>query len=192
VEPDEGMRRVLIARCPEARVLAGSAEEIPVADDSADAVFAAESFHWFDRERAPAEIARVLRPRGVLVLMWNLPAGPTEPSIEAVERLVAEVGPREGELDYDSLDLNHRRFASGDWRRTLAGAPFEELREVRLVSSQTLDPDALVSFLASMGWVADLAEDHRRSFLAEVRSRLTASEYRRPWETRLYWTRLTP
>ena len=45
VEPDEGMRRLLVALCPEAQVLAGSAEEIPLADASVDAVFTAEAFH---------------------------------------------------------------------------------------------------------------------------------------------------
>jgi len=79
VEPAEAMRRLLVAHCAEAEVLAGSAEEIPLASDSVDAVFAAEAFHRFDSERALAEIARVVRPRGRLVLMWNLPAGPTEP-----------------------------------------------------------------------------------------------------------------
>ncbi|MDP9491110.1 MAG: class I SAM-dependent methyltransferase [Actinomycetota bacterium] len=71
VEPDEGMRRLLVALCPGARVLAGSAEEIPFEDGSVDAVFAAEAFHWFDGFRGLAEIARVLRPRGTLVVMWT-------------------------------------------------------------------------------------------------------------------------
>jgi SAM-dependent methyltransferase len=190
VEPDAGMRRLLEALCPEARVLAGSAEKIPLPDESVDAVFAAESFHWFDRERAPAEIARVLRPRGALVLMWNLPAGPTEPSIEAVERLVDEIGPSADELPYDRMDLNHRRYASGEWRRAFVDSPFEELREARLPNPQTLDREALVSLLASMGWVADLEDERRVPFLEKARSLLTAAEYRRRWETQLHWTRL--
>ena len=190
VEPDEGMRDLLVALCPDAQVLAGSAEEIPLADGSVDAAFAAESFHWFDGGRALAEIGRVLRPRGTLVLMWNLPAGPTEPSIEAVEELLGELGPSEDELGVDPLDLNTRRYASGEWRAAFAESPFEELRERRLASPQTLDRDALVAFFASMGWVADLPDAERLPLLDEVRSLLTASEYRRPWETHVYWTRL--
>src|SRR6266496_6141360 len=88
LEPAEAMRRVLAALCPEVEVLAGSAEEIALTDASVDAVFAAEAFHLFDGERALAEIARVLRPCGALVLMWNLPAGPTVPSITAMEELL--------------------------------------------------------------------------------------------------------
>src|SRR5918996_5563233 len=72
VEPADAMRRLLVSLCPEAQALAGSAEEIPLADASVDAVFAAEAFHKFDDERALADIARVLRPRGVFVLMWNM------------------------------------------------------------------------------------------------------------------------
>jgi SAM-dependent methyltransferase len=85
-EPAEAMSNQLATLGPEAQVLAGSAEKIPLGDASVDAVFAAEAFHWFDSERALAEIARVLRPRGTVVRMWNLPAGPAEPSIVAVDR----------------------------------------------------------------------------------------------------------
>jgi len=188
VEPDEGMLSLVAAICPGARVLPGSAEEIPLPDGSVDAVFAAEAFHWFDQERALAEIARVLRPRGALVLMWNVPAGPTEPSIDAVERLVDDARPNG--LDYDPMDLNHRRYASGEWRRAFAESPFEELREQRLANEQTLDRDALVSLLASMGWVSDLPNEQRQPLLEQARSLLAAAEYRRPWETQLHWTRL--
>ena len=60
VEPAEPMRRLLVTHCPEAEVLAGSAEEIPLANASVDAVFAAEAFHKFDGERALAEVRSLL------------------------------------------------------------------------------------------------------------------------------------
>jgi SAM-dependent methyltransferase len=190
VEPAEAMRRLLVSLCPEAEALAGSAEEIPLADASVDAVFAAECFSWFDGERALAEIARVLRPRGVLVLMWNLPAGPTEPSIEAVEQLLGRRVPSRGEFGADPLDLNPTRYASGEWRLPFTESPFEELQETRLPNPQTVDRDGLVAFFASMGWIADLPDANRLPLLDEVRSLLPAAKYRRPWETHVHWTRL--
>jgi hypothetical protein len=48
----------------------------------------------------------------------------------------------------------------------------------------------MVAFFASMGWLADLPDSERLPLLDEVRSGLTADEYRRPWETYVYWTRL--
>jgi SAM-dependent methyltransferase len=190
VEPAEAMSRLLVAHCPGAEVLDGSAEEIPLANASVDAVFAAEAFHKFDGERALAEIARVLRPRGMLVLMWNLPAGPTEPSIAVVEQLLEQRGPEKEQLGYESLDLNPDLYSSGDWRLPFAKSPFEELQEARLANPQTVDRDGLVAFLASMGWIGDLPDDERLSLLDEVRSLLVASEYHRLWETHIHWTRL--
>jgi SAM-dependent methyltransferase len=66
VEPDERMRAVLAARCPEAEVLEGRGEDIPLTDASVDAVVIASAWHWLDPERAVPEIARVLRPGGKL------------------------------------------------------------------------------------------------------------------------------
>jgi SAM-dependent methyltransferase len=72
VEPDPGMRERLAAATPGVVVLGGSAEAIPLGHASADAVVAAQSFHWFDNAEARAEIARVLRPGGVLAPIWNV------------------------------------------------------------------------------------------------------------------------
>jgi SAM-dependent methyltransferase len=191
VEPQDSMRHVLHALCPGAEVHAGTAEAIPLPDASLDAVFVAQAFHWFDNERALAEIARVLRPRCALVVMWNQSAGPWEPSIAAIEQLLLHSAPDKTELGYDPLDLGSPRYASGLWRLAFAASPFDELQEARLPNPQMVDRDGLVAFLASMGWIADLADVDRLPLLEKVNSLLDSAEYRRSWDTHVHWTRLS-
>jgi SAM-dependent methyltransferase len=73
VEPAANMRAVLHGRLPTIRIEDGTAEAMPVADRSADAVVVGNAFHHFDRPAAFAEIHRVLRPVGVLALFWAWP-----------------------------------------------------------------------------------------------------------------------
>jgi len=76
VEPDPGMRAQLDAAtklmAPVLSALAGSAEEIPLADASVDAVIAGQAYHWFTPEKALPEIARVLKPAGCFAAIWNM------------------------------------------------------------------------------------------------------------------------
>ncbi|WP_367133148.1 class I SAM-dependent methyltransferase [Saccharothrix sp. HUAS TT1] len=71
VEPNEGMLSELVRHHGPARALPGSAERIPLPGGTVDAVVVGQAFHWFDADRAMAEIARVLRPGGVLAALWN-------------------------------------------------------------------------------------------------------------------------
>lgn len=71
VEPDLAMLSELCRRLPATPVAAGRAERIPLHGASVDAVLAAQSAHWFDLDLALPEIARVLRPGGVLAGLWN-------------------------------------------------------------------------------------------------------------------------
>lgn len=72
VEPDPQMLAELRRTMPAVRSVPGSAEEIPLPDASLDAVLAGQAMHWFDMDRALPEIARVLRPGGVLAGLWNV------------------------------------------------------------------------------------------------------------------------
>ena len=51
--------------------IAGTAEATTLPDHCADIITAAQAAHWFDPEKARREFARILRPRGWLVLVWN-------------------------------------------------------------------------------------------------------------------------
>lgn len=70
VEPNDAMRqRIPLVHGIE--TAGAPAEQLPFADGSLDAVTAFQAFHWFDPEPALAEFQRVLRPGGVIALVWN-------------------------------------------------------------------------------------------------------------------------
>ncbi|WP_249714140.1 class I SAM-dependent methyltransferase [Rhizomonospora bruguierae] len=91
VEPDPGMRARLAAAIPGSTALDGSAERIPLPPGSATGAMAGQSYHWFDREAAHAEIARVLAPGGVFAPIWNIRDG----SVAWVRELWQVISPDE-------------------------------------------------------------------------------------------------
>jgi SAM-dependent methyltransferase len=78
VEPDPAMLAELRARFPAVIAHEGTAEAIPLPDACVDAVLVGQAWHWFEPERAYPEIARVLRPGGLLAALWNADDGHVE------------------------------------------------------------------------------------------------------------------
>lgn len=76
VEPGRPMLELLRDRASEEGLIVSTiqaeAESTGLDPTSVDLVTAAQAFHWFAREAAIAEIARVLRPGGGLALFWNV------------------------------------------------------------------------------------------------------------------------
>ncbi|MFJ4296125.1 class I SAM-dependent methyltransferase [Curtobacterium sp. NPDC089689] len=72
VEPDPAMRARLATLLPDVRALDGTGEAVPLPDASADALTFAQSWHWVDPAAGITEAARVIRPGGVLGLVWNV------------------------------------------------------------------------------------------------------------------------
>ena len=96
IEPNAEMRRQaesLPLQPPIAPVYRdGRAEATGLPDAWADAVVAAQAFHWFDPNTALPEFIRILRPGGWIVLMWNEP-DISDPFAASYVRLLAEHSP---------------------------------------------------------------------------------------------------
>jgi ubiquinone/menaquinone biosynthesis C-methylase UbiE len=78
IEPDaEMLARAESTLGDRARFQRGRAEELPLADASADLVVAAQAAHWFEEPHAGDEILRVLRPGGHVAFVWKYPTPET-------------------------------------------------------------------------------------------------------------------
>jgi SAM-dependent methyltransferase len=182
VEPLDGMRVVLERVVPEAEALTGRADDIPLPDDSVDAVFVGEAFHWFANDDVLREIARVLRPRGVLAILFNQNDGDFEPALpeafwDAYHARALEKPPEQ-------------TVSTGLWRTPFPG-PFESLTEASYPNPVELDRDGIVAQAASWSMIAGLPEPDRTRLLAELTELVPDQRYRHPLRTDLYWTRLS-
>lgn len=150
VDPIPEMLEMLRASLPHTVALLGTAEEIPLADNSVDAVLVAQAWHWFDPARAIPEVARVLRPGGRLGLVWNT----------RDERLgwVRELGQIIG--------------GDGDPVGVTLPAPFTELDRHQVEWTNYLTPQALIDLVASRSYCITSPADVRTRTLAQVRQLL--------------------
>jgi ubiquinone/menaquinone biosynthesis C-methylase UbiE len=175
VEPDEAMRELI----SDGEVLAGTAEAIPLADSTVDAVFVGEAFHWFDAERAVPELVRVLRPRGGVALFSNT-WWETDPPLP------------EGALELLRVPYvaSGRAATVETWRETFARSAFEPLRDETFAWELSVDREMLLSLYQTTSSIAALPEDARAALVAGLRP-LLAGPYVLPIRVELTWTRLS-
>lgn len=157
VEPIAEMRANLAAALPEVRTLEGTAEAIPLEDDSVDAITVAQAWHWVDPERATAEAARVLRPGGTLGLIWN----------RRDERVdwVARIGQVMGSGDAEMIEMEGIEI----------GPPFGPTETFVADWERPMDVDLLVEMAASRSYVITATARRRKEILDGVR-RVVESE----------------
>ena len=154
VDPITEMLDVLRESLPDTPALLGSAEQIPLDDDSVDAVLVAQAWHWFDPERAIAEVVRVLRPGGRLGLLWNV----------RDERLgwVKDFGRIVG-LEHDWAD------ATVD-----LPDPFIDVQTHQVEWTNYITPQALIDYVASRSYCITSPADVRTRTLDDVRQLLAS------------------
>jgi ubiquinone/menaquinone biosynthesis C-methylase UbiE len=177
VEPDERMRAVLAERTEGVRVLDGRGEAIPLPDASADGVFVSTAWHWLDPALAIPEIARVLRDRGRLGVIWTsrdraddwvaeldllrLSAGPGL----AREREAGE--PRTADQVREKLDRHHSVTLPSE-------APFGRAEAESFTFTRRMDVDDVVDWLATNSVFITASPASRQAGLARCRAALLA------------------
>lgn len=152
VEPLPEMRRFLTANLSAVTVLDATAEDIPLADQSVDAVVAGAAFHWFDRSRALTEIVRVLREPGVFGLLGN----GFDRSLSWVAHLGALLGsPALGRRGHWPSEQELERY-------------FQLVEDRHFAHEQLIDPQKLEDLVCSRSGVATLSPPLRQELLQRV------------------------
>ncbi|MCS5719964.1 class I SAM-dependent methyltransferase [Herbiconiux sp. CPCC 205763] len=174
VEPDAQMRARLSANLPGVVAVAGTAEAIPLGDDSADVVAFAQAWHWVDVDDASREAARVLRPGGVLALIWNI----RDDSVDWVARLGEIMGASEAE-----------RFAS---TTPPLGEPLTRDAYAEFHWVNPLSHDELLAMVTSRSYVIAMPATERAAMLDRIEELLRThpdlvgrDRYDMPYATRV-------
>ena len=176
VEPIAGMRAQLSEVLPDVEVLDGTAESLPLPDGELDAVTVGQAFHWFRFDEALAEIARVLKPDGIVALVWNR----RDESVPWVRQMSALT-------DWDGRTVAH--YHRVDWPDVLRTAGYRDVRHHTLAYDQPMTRELLAARVRSISFIGEMddaaQQDHVDRVLALVEDQ--PDEFPLPHTTMVWW-----
>ncbi|MFO1320772.1 MAG: class I SAM-dependent methyltransferase [Burkholderiales bacterium] len=167
VEPNREMREAgesLLARYSDFTSVGAAAEATSLPDASVDFVTAGQAFHWFDRPRARNEFARILKPGGRVVLVWNDRRLDTTDFLRGYEDLLVRRCP-------EYLKVVHRNVDEAVLTAFFAPCPYAA---ITLENVQVFDWETLVARHDSQSYVP-AAGPERDSILADLRALFDAT-----------------
>ena len=146
------------------KTLAGTADAIPLPDESVDAVVCAQSFHWFATPQALAEIQRILKPGGKLGPVWNM----RDARVGWVRKLNQIVDSHEGDAP---------RFYTGEWRKFFPFKGFEPLQEqVFMLGHRGAVEDVIYNRVRSTSFIAALPQPQQEQVIDRLRQLVAEEE----------------
>lgn len=107
IEPNREMREAaerLLSNQSRFISIDGTAEQTSLPNNSVDTIIAAQAFHWFDREPTKAEFRRILKPEGLVVLIWNDRRTDTTPFLREYEGLLLDLATDYKEVNHKNID----------------------------------------------------------------------------------------
>ncbi|GAB3242556.1 class I SAM-dependent methyltransferase [Kineosporia babensis] len=180
VEPSPGMYDVLVSAVPQATAVQAPAESIPLPDHSADVVTVAQAWHWFAQPEAALEVARVLRPGGLLAIAWH-ERDQDVPWVQELNEL-AKLPQWQAEERREAGAKG--RVHAGDTQVVLP-EPFEPVERTEFEYSLTLSPAQLAELASSWSYVD--THPQREQILGRIRElgERVATEQGTPQQLRL-------
>lgn len=156
IDPDAGMLDQLRSAVPGVPTFVGTGERLPLPDGAVDAVVFGQAWHWVDPAAASVECGRVLRPGGVLGLVWNV----RDESVEWVAELTRIMKP-------SSAEQFVRRFAA-DGSNAEIRDPFGPPDAAEWAWVRPMTRDALLAMVRSRSYVITAAPDERARIEAGI------------------------
>ncbi len=152
VEPNREMRLAgedYLAAYPTFSMVDGSAEATTLPDAGIDFVVAGQAFHWFRPGDTRIEFARILKPGGWAVLVWNDRNVDSTPFLRAYEDFV-----RRHSTDYEQV--THKYLASYAALEHFFGP--NQMQLIQQHNQQVLDFNGLRGRLLSSSYIPKTGE----------------------------------
>lgn len=187
VEPNAAMRLTaegLLTKYAKFRSISATAEATTLETESFDFVTAAQAFHWFDRGKAKREFARILKPEGWVVLIWNERRLDSTVFLRAYEDLLLNYGTDYQDVRHENVTTEIAEFFAPKTfeLQTLENAQhfdFESLKGRLLSASYTPDQDH-PNFTAMLRRLEEIFNENQKEGIVSF-------EY----ETRVYYGHLS-
>lgn len=183
IEPIEGMRLVYAKLFPNIVLLNGKAESIPLAASSMDGVVVGTAFHGFDGCKALPEIARVLKLKGGLGLIWNV----LDDNVKWVKNIISLRNA------YAKREVKNCYM---EWKTSFecCSGLFSELQHRTVSFSYLGNVQAIIDRMLSSSVIIPLTEIDKNNFVEDIIKVLNVSSLKTqerdlliPYRTEIYW-----
>jgi SAM-dependent methyltransferase len=159
----------------------GSSEATTLADASVDFVTAAQAFHWFEPNAARREFARILKPGGWVVVLWNDRRIGETPFGRTYEDLLVRYGTDYTKVKdaYPEMHDMENFFGAGNFQRA------------ELPNFQEFDFDGLAGRLRSSSYAPKQGHANHEPMMAALRKLFDANQksgrVRMEYTTQIYF-----
>ena len=187
IEPNGPMRNFAELGLQEFRhfvSVEATAEATTLEPASIDFITAAQAFHWFDPAKARTEFARILKPGGWVVLIWNERRLDSSPFLRDYESLLLRYGTDYARVRHENVD--------GE----IAGFYFPEpVRRASIENFQRFNFESLKGRTRSASYTPEPGDANFEPMLSELEEIFKTHESKVmvtvEYDTRVYYGRLT-
>ncbi|MNS30538.1 putative methyltransferase YcgJ [compost metagenome] len=160
VEPNKEMRAAAIADLQQFDTFCaqdGTAEQTGLSAHSVDAIVAAQAFHWFDKAAVRKEFTRILKPGGLVILIWNERLIQSQFE-QAYDQLILRYA-----IDY--VQVQHRNISYDDIKIFFTPEP---CAEHEFANQQVFDFEGLKGRLLSSSYMPQTGHPAYEAMIAEL------------------------